>query len=91
MKTRANARQTIADVAIERFGSIEAMYDIARLNGMSVSDGLEDGMILQLPDQVYDKRMQSYCDDNKVCPATADVENKTSSGIFTDEYTEEYA
>lgn len=52
MKTTARDRQTLLDVALQRGGTIEIALDLAAANGMSLTDRLEDGQELTVPEPV---------------------------------------
>lgn len=65
--------QTIFDIALQSFGSVEAVFDIALLNGISVTDILPVGLNLELPDADYGFReVVNYYKSNRIAPATAD-------------------
>ena len=67
--------QSIIDLAIQHCGSAEAAYDLAELNGLSITDHVETGRILNLPD-VVDKDTVRYYSDRALVAATG-------SGIYT--------
>lgn len=71
MDTNVKDGQTLADIAIQEFGSLDALADIAMINGMAMTEVPDAGTVLQLPDKVYDRVMQDYCKVNNVSPATA--------------------
>ena len=84
----AMAGQTLADIAIQECGALEAVCDIAQINGLSVSSLLPDGAVLRLPDRTYNVKMESYCSLNKVRPATEVLES--DCGVFTKVFTKEF-
>jgi hypothetical protein len=49
MKVVVISRQSIFDIAIQECGSVNAIFDIARLNNISVTDTLAPGTELQIP------------------------------------------
>jgi len=71
MKCTIKDGQTLADVAIQEFGTWEAMISIARLNGLAVTDIPTAGTVLALPDGTWNRTMQDWCRNNEVSPATA--------------------
>lgn len=87
MKVTAQDGQTLADIAIQEYGSLEAVTALARLNGMAVAELPAAGRALTLPDRVYDRTMQAYCKAHEVSPATARDTSGLRSGIFTKEFT----
>jgi len=61
--------QTIFDIAIQEFGSIEAAYPLATLNGLSLTDDIVPGILLQKTD-VINKNILSYYLGKQIKPAT---------------------
>lgn len=80
--------QTLADIAVQEYGKLEAVCDIAKENALSITDTLPDGVVLKLPDIVYDKKIQEYFKQKRIKPATDLTE--ACSGIFTKEFTTEF-
>ena len=62
--------QSILDVAIQQCGSVESILDMAALNSISVTDDLNAGASLVMPD-AKDGKVVSYYSVNRVTPATA--------------------
>lgn len=54
MKTRAKERQTMLDMALQSGGTVETVLALAAANGLSVTDRLEDGQELTVPEPVED-------------------------------------
>ena len=52
MKTTAKDRQTLLDVALQSCGHIETALTLAESNGLSLTDRLEDGQELTVPEPV---------------------------------------
>lgn len=50
MKTRAKDRQTLLDVALQMGGHVETVLAIAAANGLSVTERLEEGQELTVPE-----------------------------------------
>ena len=91
MEVTVRQRQTLADIAIQVYGDLRAVSDIAYANSISMTDGLVPGTVLECPDVVYDRYLQDYVAENRVSPATArSGKDDMDLGIFTDEFTEEY-
>ena len=63
--------QTLMDIALQEKGSIEAIEEIAALNGLTVTEELRAGMVLELPVSIWNKLFENYCKNNDVSPATA--------------------
>lgn len=64
--------QSLFDVVLQLTGSIEGVVAVARLNGIGITDDLEAGQKLNIPDNVelYDDII-NYYKAKKVKPATA--------------------
>lgn len=90
MEVIAKDGQTLADIAIQEFGSLEAVMELARVNGMSVTEIPSAGRTLKLPDGSWNKTMQGWCKAHGVSPATERDESGARLGIFTEEFTEEF-
>lgn len=70
-KVTVKSGQTLVDIALQTKGALEAVEQIADMNGMSMTDGLEAGRQLTLPAGAWDRLMENYCRRNEVEPATA--------------------
>lgn len=90
MKKMIKDGQTLADVAVQEFGSWEAMIAIAKENGVSMTEVPAPGTELAMPDATWNKMMQNYCKDNDVSPATARDLSNIRLRIFDEEFTEEF-
>ena len=90
MKTIVKDGQTLADVAIQEYGSWEAMIDIARENNLSMTEVPHAGTDLTMPDATWNRTMQNYCKNNDVSPATARDQGNVSLRIFDEEFNETF-
>lgn len=90
MKVKVRDGQTLADISIQEYGSLEAAMDLAKANGISLTDIPVPGSELQLHDAVYDKTMADYCKVNGVSPATQRDTSGLKLRVFTEEYTKEF-
>jgi len=63
--------QSIFDIAVQELGSIEGAFELAMLNGISVTDELIPGQELILP-IVLNKDIINYYANKGIKPATAD-------------------
>ena len=67
---KAHARQTLFDISIQEFGSVEAAFEILQnnpaLEGITVD--LPEGMILQIPDisEFTNTAIRDYLADEKI-------------------------
>jgi len=78
MKVRDN--QNLYDIAIQYCGSSEAAYDIAYLNGISVTDSLTVGQELELP-PVVSKSIVDYYANKSLTPATSLTETQQNEAL----------
>ena len=82
--------QTLADIAIQEYGSLEALPVLAAANAIGMTDTLEAGSRLQLPDVNFNRLIQQYCKANDVSPATergmTDVKLRVFSGEFSSQF-----
>ena len=90
MKQIIKDGQTLADMAVQEYGSWEAMIAIARENGISMTEVPTAGTELTMPDAIWNRTMQNWCKDNDVSPATARDQSNVSLRIFKEEFTEEF-
>ena len=90
MKTKVKDGQTMSDIAIQEFGSWEAMLAIAQKNGISIPEIPEPGTELTLPEGTWNRVMQNFCKNNDVSPATARDNGNVRLRIFGEEFTQEF-
>lgn len=69
MKVKSKSGQSLLDVAIEQYGTWEAAMDLSKANDLTLTSN-PNNKVLTLPDKEYDKRMQQFCKNNNVSPAT---------------------
>lgn len=74
MKVKDN--QTVFDMAIENSGSVDAAYDIAVKNNISISGTPPVNKTLQ-KSEITDRKVAEYMDKNKVTPASGSVSEIT--------------
>jgi hypothetical protein len=87
MKTVVQAGQTLLDIAVQEYGTIEAAFMLARTNDMGITDTLQAGQEIETPEKVYNSELADYCQRNSVCPATS---NAVRLRIFTEQFTEQF-
>lgn len=63
--------QSLLDISIQHCGSLEALGELARLNGLDVSATLTPGTVLRVP-QVANKRVRRILADLNVAPASSE-------------------
>lgn len=83
--------QTLSDIAIQEYGTLEAVLLLAKQNGISPTSELTSGSKLKVPDIVIDRDMEDYCKSNRVSPATSESsETEIRLKIFTEQFTKEF-
>jgi len=72
MKVTAQYRQSLADIALQACGSLEAIFALAERNGMSITDEPTVGqtLVYELSDVVSKRDVRAYSEDG-VIPAGA--------------------
>lgn len=72
MKITAQYRQSLADIALQACGSLEAIFALAERNGMSITDEPKVGqtLVYELSDVVSKRDVRAYSEDG-VTPAGA--------------------
>lgn len=84
MEVKVKDGQTLADIAMQEYGALEAIVQMAFDNGMSVSDVPQVGAILHLHDKTYNRVMHDYCRAHSVQPATQRSSDTSSARIFNE-------
>lgn len=85
MNVTVQDNQSIIDLAIQHCGSAEAAFDLAALNGISITDELAAGQTLQLPD-VANKDIAKYYFDRGIVPATGTAIDLDNGRTFDNSY-----
>ena len=72
MKITLKDRQTLFDAALQYSGDVEAAFEAAEINGVSLSDTLPVGTELEFPDPTDSiaRRVADYYRQNHITPAT---------------------
>jgi hypothetical protein len=70
MEITAQNNQSLFDIALMVSGSAEAAFDIALENGMSITDTLTQGQVLQYSGTPINKKVVEYYVINDIKPAT---------------------
>lgn len=74
MKITAADRQSLFDLSLQVCGSIEAVFELAKVNGMSITDALAPGGVEYNADGIRDKQVVQHYANNHVIPSTAITE-----------------
>ncbi len=71
MKVTVKDRQSLLDVAIQVLGSAEGVFALASRNGISITDRLTDGQVLEYDlGDIIDNRTADLIAARRICPAT---------------------
>lgn len=73
------AGQTLLDMAMQQLGSMDAVFSLAKLNGLSVTQQLADSQILNFSIMPFNRIIAKEFKDNGWKPASA----TTTSGVQT--------
>lgn len=79
-----HSRQSIFDVALQHCGNLESAFSIAELNGLSLTDDLEVGASMAMP-EADNKQVVQYYATNKIEPATAITQDEINAILATGE------
>lgn len=87
---RVSTNQSLFDIAIQKCGSIEAVFGIAILNGLSVTDSLGAGLVVMIPDEL-DKPVVDYYKTRGLNPGTSGDGVEILDRIFSEEFPLEFS
>ena len=82
MKQQVKSGQNLLDVTLKHTGSIEAIFEIAVINGISVTDNVE-GSTLELGDVNNKSIVNTYTSEN-IAPATDADKGTVFSEVFSE-------
>ena len=82
--------QNLADIAIQEYGSLDAIVDLANANGLSITANLDAGIELKIPKRTYNRPMMAYCKARAIQPATVHDQTGVRLGIFSKQFTKEF-
>ena len=67
--------QSLFDISIQEYGSVNYVFDLALANGLSITADLEPGTLLELPEVETDSTdIRDYYKANGIHPATGITE-----------------
>ena len=90
METTVRDGQTLADIAVQEYGALEAVVRLAMDNGMAVSQTPPVGMHLRLHDGEYNRPMRRYCQAHDTAPATLRGDGGTRARIFNETFNDTF-
>ncbi len=67
---KAGVRQSLFDIAVQHRGRIDAAFEIAIENGLSLDASLTTNTELKIDNEVVDRMIVSYYASNDITPAT---------------------
>ena len=71
--------QTLSDIAVQHLGSAEGVFALASANGLSVTDELVGGSVVELG-EILDKRSARFY-SNKINKPSANIKEDIRDGI----------
>jgi hypothetical protein len=75
MTERVLHNQSILDMAIQHTGTVENSFSIAIANGISISDALDSGLSLHIPETLQKNAdMYNYYTAKEIKPATCVID-----------------
>lgn len=80
METVVLGNQSLPDIAVQETGSLEGVFELAELAGLSITDELAAGMSLPVPLTPVDRQVTDYYDAHRITPATAITSGDTAGG-----------
>jgi|WetSurMetagenome_2_1015567.scaffolds.fasta_scaffold50609_3 hypothetical protein len=87
MQITVKRGQSLTDIAVQMYGSAEAVYTLAAENGIEdITASLSAGTVLQYSsDNVINRRVSSFYADNDTEPVTA-FEQDLNNRLFDDTF-----
>lgn len=74
-KITARSDQSLPDIALQEAGTMEALFALAKQNGLSITEKLEPGMQLAVDDLPSDPGVLEYYKRYSISPATVNDKN----------------
>lgn len=72
--------QNLLDIAIQEYGTVNNLIELARVNSISVTDVLVSGENLQItPSIVSDENIKKYYKSENIIPATAQLSDQMAA------------
>ena len=79
--------QTVIDMAIQACGSLEAAYDLAVANGVSITDTVSGNMTSV---DVVKQTIADYYSNKGLHPSSISAYSDSDDGIFTEQFAEQF-
>lgn len=89
-KTNVRPGQTWADLAVEHYGTVEAVFDLAAANGAAVSDTPAAGMQIVLPPTANYPAVVRELKQRDAHPGTAYDQDNRRLGVFSLQFTAQF-
>ncbi|HUM50493.1 MAG TPA: LysM domain-containing protein [Chitinophagales bacterium] len=77
--------QSLLDIAIQEYGTVDNMIAISQANDLSVSSQLEPGQELIIPDNVKDEKTLRYYKENSIIVSTAEIPLEIEEIVLVDD------
>lgn len=76
---KVKSGQTLLDVALRYAGSAEAVYRLAKANGLTITEKLQVGRVIQLGESVDERNVVAL--DRRAADPAANLDAKPPQGI----------
>lgn len=91
MTTTARDGQTLADIAIQEYGTLEALLPLAEAAATTLTAQPPAGTILPLPELHSPRHLQQWIKAQALSPATAPAADSPDSRLFTQAFNPAFA
>lgn len=81
MKKTVLDKQSLLDIALQECGDITAVFELADLNGVVITDDLQTGRGLVMPPVAVNRQVVSYYDAHGIRPATGIAGDFVPDGV----------
>ena len=89
-RVKVSKRQSLLDVAIQKSGLAHAAFEIAKANGLAITDMLQPGQTIEIP-EILNADMVRYYRGKGIKPETAEMELPAEyDRLFEVEFFEEF-
>lgn len=87
METTVLYNQSLLDIAIQEYGTLEAVFGLAQANALGITDTIAAGIKLQIPPTDYGSRaIAEYFKPRQIHPATASKINEETTHYAAPNY-----
>lgn len=81
-RIKVKDNQTLFDISIQEYGTIRNVIALAKLNNLSITDGLIINQELLIDDFPNEQSVLKYYSENSIIPATAQLTDEIETLVF---------